>query len=980
MLVSRYLKIIGIKSKKIRFYILIILVSIVFVFTQISTLNAVVGVPEILNHQGRLLDSDGNLLGGSSGTNYCFRFSIHDNATVGSGNKLWPTDTPSTMTVLVTNGVFNVGIGDTSNGGDTLNYNFHDNDNIYLNVAVAAQVSSSCVGVTFETVSPRQRILSSGYAINSNTVASLTPLSGNWLFQNGTVSTTGELSVADVFQAGVGSGENTTTTYARFGNSTAGHTDVMGATNDLLISGSLEVDGLSYFDSSVFFTNVSSTDLSAYEAWFVSTSTSSFDSAGVLRLVSASAPTTDVAGELAFDNNGWAASRGAIQVYDGTATTYLIGALASDTPTNGQVPKWNTGGTITWEADATATGAADPFTFLTNYGVINAVTTTNPIWSQLGFNASSTSHLNYVSSTAMDAGTILSGTWNGTTIAVTSGGTGATSLNNLITLGDHTTGNYLATLADAGGLTVSNSGSETAAVTVALDLTNANTWTGLQQFNNATTTNFSAYEAWFGATATSTFNTNGSLTMASNIRSDANNTDDLGAYGFAWNNIYASSTAYLDYVSSTSFTSAHTSSTKWFGGGLNVDCDAENQALSWDLSSQRFVCGDDDTTAGADPFTFLTNYGVINAVTTTNPIWSQLGFNASSTSHLNYVSSTAMDAGTILSGTWNGTTIAVTSGGTGATSLNNLITLGDHTTGNYLATLADAGGLTVSNSGSETAAVTVALDLTNANTWTGLQQFNNATTTNFSAYEAWFGATATSTFNTNGSLTMASNIRSDANNIDDLGAYGFAWNNIYASSTAYLDYVSSTSFTSAHTSSTKWFGGGLNVDCDAENQALSWDLSTQRFVCGDDDTTAGADPFTFLTNYGVINAVTTTNPIWSQLGFNASSTSHLNYVSSTAMDAGTILSGTWNGTTIAVTSGGTGATSLNNLITLGDHTTGNYLATLADAGGLTVSNSGSETAAVTVALDLTNANTWTGLQQFNNATTTNFSAYEAWFG
>ena len=678
MLVSRYLKIIGIKSKKIRFYILIILVSIVFVFTQISTLNAVVGVPEILNHQGRLLDSDGNLLGGSSGTNYCFRFSIHDNATVGSGNKLWPTDTPSTMTVLVTNGVFNVGIGDTSNGGDTLNYNFHDNDNIYLNVAVAAQVSSSCVGVTFETVSPRQRILSSGYAINSNTVASLTPLSGNWLFQNGTVSTTGELSVADVFQAGVGSGENTTTTYARFGNSTAGHTDVMGATNDLLISGSLEVDGLSYFDSSVFFTNVSSTDLSAYEAWFGATATSSFDSAGVLRLVSASAPTTDVAGELAFDNNGWAASRGAIQVYDGTATTYLIGALASDTPTNGQVPKWNTGGTITWEADATATGAADPFTFLTNYGVINAVTTTNPIWSQLGFNASSTSHLNYVSSTAMDAGTILSGTWNGTTIAVTSGGTGATSLNNLITLGDHTTGNYLATLADAGGLTVSNSGSETAAVTVALDLTNANTWTGLQQFNNATTTNFSAYEAWFGATATSTFNTNGSLTMASNIRSDANNIDDLGAYGFAWNNIYASSTAYLDYVSSTmmqlsngtltnpslNFIGSESTGLSYTGSGIAVSVDGSVQFLvsASDVAFYKDLIpgggGSYDLGQASDKFNDLRLSGTAYLATVTSTMMEPLTNNTydfgsfgfawnnlfvSSTSYLGNVTSTAIE-------------------------------------------------------------------------------------------------------------------------------------------------------------------------------------------------------------------------------------------------------------------------------------------------------------------------------------------------
>ena len=56
----------------------------------------------------------------------------------------------------------------------------------------------------------------------------------------------------------------------------------------------------------------------------------------------------------------------------------------------------------------------------------------------------------------------------GTALAVAQGGTGATSLNNLITLGTHTTGNYVATIADAGSsrITVANSGAETAGVTL----------------------------------------------------------------------------------------------------------------------------------------------------------------------------------------------------------------------------------------------------------------------------------------------------------------------------------------------------------------------------------------------------------------------------------------------------------------------------------------------------------------------------------
>lgn len=70
-----------------------------------------------------------------------------------------------------------------------------------------------------------------------------------------------------------------------------------------------------------------------------------------LQIPNAAAPTTDAFGEIAGDNNAWAASRGAVQFFDGTANTFLVGALSSDTPSNGQVPKWNTGGTITWEND-----------------------------------------------------------------------------------------------------------------------------------------------------------------------------------------------------------------------------------------------------------------------------------------------------------------------------------------------------------------------------------------------------------------------------------------------------------------------------------------------------------------------------------------------------------------------------------------------------------------------------------------------------
>lgn len=76
----------------------------------------------------------------------------------------------------------------------------------------------------------------------------------------------------------------------------------------------------------------------------------------LVTLPSNASPTTDAAGEMAVDLAAWAAGRDAVEFYDGTASTYLLGALASDAPTNGQVPKWNTGGTITWEDDNSGAG------------------------------------------------------------------------------------------------------------------------------------------------------------------------------------------------------------------------------------------------------------------------------------------------------------------------------------------------------------------------------------------------------------------------------------------------------------------------------------------------------------------------------------------------------------------------------------------------------------------------------------------------
>ena len=141
---------------------------------------AATGAPSLIHHQGRLFDTSGNLLGGSSGTDYCFKFSFYDDATVGGPDtKLWPTGAPSTMTVEVKNGVFGVNIGDTGAGGDLLDFDFESTDEAYLNVEVAALVGATCApgdGVeVFDNLDPRQRVVSAGYAINANTLGGFSP-------------------------------------------------------------------------------------------------------------------------------------------------------------------------------------------------------------------------------------------------------------------------------------------------------------------------------------------------------------------------------------------------------------------------------------------------------------------------------------------------------------------------------------------------------------------------------------------------------------------------------------------------------------------------------------------------------------------------------------------------------------------------------------------------------------------------------------
>ena len=134
----------------------LLLVTIFPVSTQAAT-----GTPKAFSYQGRLYDTSGNLLGGTGAT-YCFHFSIWDSPTTGGGLKLWPATNPGNTPLPVKFGVFSVNIGiDTP---DPLTFDFNQTDTSYLQLEVAPY-NGACG--TFETLNPRQRLTSTGYAINA---------------------------------------------------------------------------------------------------------------------------------------------------------------------------------------------------------------------------------------------------------------------------------------------------------------------------------------------------------------------------------------------------------------------------------------------------------------------------------------------------------------------------------------------------------------------------------------------------------------------------------------------------------------------------------------------------------------------------------------------------------------------------------------------------------------------------------------------
>jgi len=606
--------------------LLIVAFSVLAPFAQ-----AAPGVPKILNHQGRLLDSSSNLLGGA-GTDFCFKFAFYDDDTVGSpDNQLWPSGATSTMTINVKNGVFDAGIGDTSIGGDLLDFDFQNTDTVYLGIDVATQVGGSCAGgdEVFERLNPRKRILSSGYTLNASTVfgtgqsaiGTTTPIADTALTVEATSTAIVPLAIrgflgqtADLFRIVTDIGERLLTF-------TAGGNLGIGTTSPYT---RLSVVGEVVMDS------------------FNATSTT------------ASSTISHGLNVLAINQTGNATST-FTQGIDLSAGCFAI-----------------SGTCITG-------GGASAINDLSDVTITSAV-----FGHQLQYDGGA--WVNVATSTFKIALSDTTGT-----LQVSSGGTGATSfISGSIIFSDGT------------DLTQDNTNLFFDDTNNRLSLGTTTPYSKLSIWNDTTVTGARLFEIINRASTTLfSISDQGTTTIAGNL--DVNST--IASSTFANGLVIEGGTIQLDSLLSCS-------------GGSTLDTDG----------SGVIVCGT-DATSGTSDLDGLTDTTM--TATSTGDIlvqgsddkWINLGLGASSTLLISNGTTLVYQATStlgLLGGSDFSGDILVTQGGV-ATIQANAVVLSDDTSGNFLATLADDGGstLTVSNSGTENAAVVIGINLSQNNAWTG---------------------------------------------------------------------------------------------------------------------------------------------------------------------------------------------------------------------------------------------------------------------
>ena len=319
-------------------------------------------------------------------------------------------------------------------------------------------------------------------------------------------------------------------------------------------------------------------------------------------------------------------------------------------------------------------------------------------------------------------------------------------------------------------------------------LSAANTWTALQLFSaGASTTLFSNFgTAYFGGTATTTIDSTGFLTLPSGFLSQASSTIGAGGQATGLTISGGATTTGNAYFAgnvgiSTTSPGARLDILAGTSRGLRI---ANNDVNQYGLILNNLTFGFGDTKG----FGFYQgNDGSGNiAVNNLSPLSiSATGFGTTTLTGLNISGSATSTSnvgfnitagcfaisGNCLSLSTIGGTLGVANGGTGATTFTSgslLYGSGTGTLQSVATTTATIGG-SLSYSGTFGALVggtagTLSLNTANANTWTALQSFANASSSLLSVFnKAYFGGTATSTFDSTGALTLVSRLTLSGN-------------------------------------------------------------------------------------------------------------------------------------------------------------------------------------------------------------------------
>jgi Chaperone of endosialidase/Domain of unknown function (DUF5011) len=326
--------------------------------------------------------------------------------------------------------------------------------------------------------------------------------------------------------------------------------------------------------------------------------------------------------------------------------------------------------------------------------------------------------------------------------------------------------------------------------------------TSLLTVASASTTLFSAYgPTYFGSTGTSSFTPSGALTLAQPlvVSSGGTGTSTLPAYGqllvgnasggysllatsslgisggggssnvsTSSQNIWSALQVFAANASTSQFTAT---SSVWFtslaSALLAVDQNGKLIATSsigtgyltgslGTINGTTLSVGDSITITAASS-TLLANNNTFsgnNLFSASTTFSNVVNIQNASTSLVTFGTAWLSGiANALLATDNNGKIISTTTIGTNLLSAN---TISGVALGGTLSNLSAGSGLSGS-AYNGSAPQTFSLNHASPNSWTGLQQFANASTTLTSAYgPAYFGATATSSFNSSGQLTLAS--------------------------------------------------------------------------------------------------------------------------------------------------------------------------------------------------------------------------------